>query len=85
MAGTRRNKKQVISDEIQKIQEKLVALDAKAQALKEKKETLVSELAAITEAEAKAEEEAKAKEIIQLMNEKGLTLDEIKAIIDQKN
>lgn len=85
MAGTRRNKKQLISDEIQKIEEKITSLEEKIRSLEEKRESLTNELSVIEEAEAKAAEEAKTKEIINLIHKKGLTLDEVKELLEREH
>lgn len=86
MAGkTRRSRKEILTAEIEKIDFKISELTDKISSLTEQKNQIQEEIKEIEAAALKAEEEAKTKEILNLINQKGLTLDEIKELLENHN
>lgn len=80
----RRSKKEVLTTKVIEIDTKIADFTTKISSLKEQKEQILSEIKIIEEKEAKAAEEAQNKEIINLIRKKGLSLDEIKAILEKE-
>lgn len=80
----RRSKKEVLTTKVIEIDAKIVDFTTKISSLKEQKEQILSEIKIIEEKEAKAAEEAQNKEIINLIRKKGLSLDEVRNLLETK-
>lgn len=78
----RRSKKEVLTTKVTEIDAKISDFTEKISSLKEQKEQILSEIKIIEEKEAKAAEEAQNKEIINLIRKKGLSLDEVKSLLE---
>ena len=86
MAGkSRRNRREVISDKLNILDTKIALLTEKLSKLQDEKNALESELIEMDEAEKKAKEEADMKELINIMNSKGISVDELKDMMLNKN
>lgn len=86
MAGkSRRNRREVISDKLNILDTKIASLSEKLSKLQDEKNALESELIEMDEAEKKAKEEADMKELINIMNSKGISVDELKDMMLNKN
>lgn len=86
MAGkSRRNRREVISDKLNILDTKIASLTEKLSKLQDEKNALESELIEMDEAEKKAKEEADMKELINIMNSKGISVDELKDMMLNKN
>ena len=82
--AARRSKKDIVTSEIEKCESKIVEFTQKIDTLTQQKTDLLKELKEIEEAEAKAEEEAKTKELVDLIKEKGLSFEEVKELLENK-
>lgn len=81
---TRRSKKELIEADIAKVETRIAEYTNKIAELTETKENLKKELKEITDAEDKAKQENEQKEIIALIKKKGLTLDEVKEMLESE-
>lgn len=84
MARERRTKSQIITDDIQKLDEKIQGLKEKIEELTNKKAELQTQLDTLLEEEARAKEEADIKELATLLKQKNLSLDELKELISNR-
>ena len=82
--AARRSKKDIVIGEIEKCESKIAELTQRIETLVENKNNLLKELNEIEEAEAKAEEEAKTKELVDLIKEKRLSFEEVKELLENK-
>ncbi len=79
----RRSKKDVVLGDIAKIEQKISDYEAKIAKLNEDKENLEATLKEIASAEDKAKQEAEQKEMMALLKKKGMSLDDLKAMLEQ--
>lgn len=82
--GVKRSQKEIISDKINKLDGEIEKLTEKLEKIQDEKAGLEKELEEIKEAELKAEEEAKTKAILNLIKSKGLTIDDVKILLESK-
>lgn len=82
--AARRPRKEILIAEIEKIESRITDCRTKIKSLTDQKSQLEAEIKLLEEEEAKAAEEAQNKEIINLIRKKGLSLDEIKAILEKE-
>ena len=82
---TRRSRKEIVLESISKIDAKIAECNSKIQKLSDEKEALQAELKSINANEAKAKEEADFKELKKLIKKKNISIDELKAMIENGN
>lgn len=89
--AARRSQKEIIQSKINKIEEDIAKLTEKLNKLGTDKKHLLKELSAIEalereeeERKRRAEEEEKVKELISTMNDKGITFEDLKAMLENK-
>lgn len=82
---TRRSRKEIVLESISKIDAKIEECNSKIQKLSDEKEALQAELKSINANEAKAKEEADFKELKKLIKKKNISIDELKAMIENGN
>lgn len=83
--GVRRTRKENIIKEIFDIEAKETLLNEKLAALEEQRLVLQNELAEVEAEEARVAEENKAKEILAMIRKKGLTLDQVKGMLENNH
>lgn len=83
--GVRRTRKENIIKEIFDIETKETLLNEKLAALEEQRLVLQKELAEVEAEEARVAEENKAKEILAMIRKKGLTLDQVKEMLENNH
>lgn len=83
--GVRRTRKENIIKEIFDIEAKETLLNEKLAALEEQRLVLQKELAEVEAEEARVAEENKAKEILAMIRKKGLTLDQVKEMLENNH
>lgn len=83
--GVRRTRKENIIKEIFDIEAKTALLNEKLAVLEEQRITLQNELAEVEAEEARVAEENKAKEILSMIRKKGLTLDQVKEMLENNH
>ena len=81
----RRTKSQVIQDKIVKTEEKISELKNKITELNNQKKEFEEELATVIEQENKEREQKELQDLAALIKAKNLSVDDIKAIIEEKN
>lgn len=82
---TRRSRKEIVLESISKIDAKIAECNSKIQKLSDEKEALQAELKSINANEDKAKEEADFKELKKLIKKKNISIDELKAMIENGN
>lgn len=82
MARTKRTRKEVVIAEIEKCAAEIEKYKAKVQESLETKKMLETELADIIENEKKMEQEVKMREILALMEERNVSFDDLKDILE---
>lgn len=82
MARTKRTRKEVVIAEIEKCVAEIEKYKAKVQESLETRKMLETELADIIENEKKMEQEAKMREILTLMEERNVSFDDLKDILE---
>lgn len=80
----RRSRKAMLLDQLNKLDSKIEEYNAKISSLTEQKEQMIAEIKTLEEAEKKAAKEAENKEIIDLIRKKGLSLEEVKNLLENK-
>ena len=89
--AARRSQKEIVLSKISKIEEDVSKLNEKINKLTLDKKQLLKELSVIEaqekeeeERKRKAEEEERVKELISAMNEKGITFEDLKMMLENK-
>ncbi|MDO4339868.1 MAG: hypothetical protein Q4C91_17530 [Eubacteriales bacterium] len=72
-----------ISEEIQNIDTKLEKNAEESKALKQRKKELLKDLKAAEKQEAEAAKKRELEDLVALLNEKGLTVEDVKNILDK--
>lgn len=80
----RRSRKAMLLDQLNKLDSKIEEYNAKISSITEQKEQMIAEIKTLEEAEKKAAKEAENKEIIDLIRKKGLSLEEVKNLLENK-
>ncbi len=78
MARTRRTRKEVIAARMEKLDQRINALQKKTVALQDEQDKLAQQLADIEQAEKRADEEKAQKELLKLIRKSGRSAEEIK-------
>ncbi len=81
MARQRRSKEEVLTAKITKIDVEITKYNEKINSLTKEKNNIEEELKVLLDAKAKAEREKKMVDLVKVMDSKGLTVDDIEALI----
>lgn len=81
----RRTPVQIIQDKITKVEENIISLQNRITALEGQKKELEEELATAQDAENKEREQKELQDLATLIKAKKLSVDDIKAMIEEKN
>lgn len=84
MAKERRSRKEVLIVKIEDAEKKIVNYTKRIEELNAERSECEKELAEINDAEAKATEETKMKEIAKLIKNNNISLDELKHLIENR-
>lgn len=79
--GMRRNKKEIIIDKIEKLEEQILTTEKKLAEFKSERADLKAQLKEIENTELKIKEEAEMNEIFTLIKHSDITFDEIKKFL----
>ena len=81
----RRTPVQIIQDKITKVEENIISLQNRITALEGQKKELEEELTTVVEQENKEREQKELQDLATLIKAKKLSVDDIKAMIEEKN